>query len=255
MVRFGRFWNSGATSSAAIASSNMARTSSASAPSGGWNSWRLATCIGCSRDSAMRNSELVGDIGSNMGDPATVAGDLREASGPAAVPGAPVPDLSPLLPRPRGLWFIGGEPDGKEGTSMIDFDDLRDKAEDFVEEHATQIDSGIDKAAEFAGKKYGHGEQIDKGAAKLKEFLPGDEPDERDAGRPGRAGGPPRQAQGRQAGKRPHGGGNAQRGAGKGRQGGGQARSRRGRLTPPSCGVRSGTRRRHQPACSGRPSA
>ncbi|HET6878461.1 MAG TPA: antitoxin [Jatrophihabitans sp.] len=61
---------------------------------------------------------------------------------------------------------------------MVDFDELRAKTEDFLEEHADQVDSGIDKAADFATKKYGHAQQIDKGAGKLKEFLPGNDAEE-----------------------------------------------------------------------------
>lgn len=61
---------------------------------------------------------------------------------------------------------------------MVDFDELRAKAEGFLEEHADQVDGGIDKAAEFAAKKYGHAQEIDTGAEKLKEFLPGTGADE-----------------------------------------------------------------------------
>lgn len=98
---------------------------------------------------------------------------------------------------------------------MIDFDNLRDKAEEFVEEHATQIDSGIDKAAEFAGKKYGHDDQIDKGAAKLKEFLPGGDAEEQARGRQAHGGG----GQGPRGGQGQHRGGQGGRG-GPGRRGG-----------------------------------
>ena len=64
--RRARFWNSGATSVLASAWSNSALTSCAVAPSGGWNSCRLPTCIGCSRVSASRNSALCGGIGTSM---------------------------------------------------------------------------------------------------------------------------------------------------------------------------------------------
>src|SRR3954451_23919309 len=74
--RQGRFWNSGATSSFAISSSNIRRMSSASAPSGGAKSCRLPTCIGCSRDSASRKSESVGGIGSSIVRSSLVGVDL-----------------------------------------------------------------------------------------------------------------------------------------------------------------------------------
>lgn len=109
---------------------------------------------------------------------------------------------------------------------MVDFDGLRAKAEDFLEDHAEQVDGGIDKAAEFAAKKYGHAQQIDQGADKLKEFLPGNDAEEArgDAapargagehtarggpGHPGRSG---QQGRGRQQGR---GGQDGRRGAGR----------------------------------------
>ena len=58
---------------------------------------------------------------------------------------------------------------------MVDFDSLRDKAENLAEEHAEQIDDAIDKAADFLGNKVGHEAQVDQGAEKLKSFLPGGE--------------------------------------------------------------------------------
>jgi hypothetical protein len=61
---------------------------------------------------------------------------------------------------------------------MIDFEHLRDQATEFVEEHSDQIDSGIDKAAGMAGRRYGHRDQIEQGADKLKDLLPADQADE-----------------------------------------------------------------------------
>jgi hypothetical protein len=58
---------------------------------------------------------------------------------------------------------------------MVDFDALRDKAEDFAREHDEQIDSGIDKAADLLGNKVGHEQQIRQGADKLKDVLPDDD--------------------------------------------------------------------------------
>ena len=42
--------------------SYMSRTKSGPEPSGGSNSCRPATCMGCSRDSPIRNIESVGEI-------------------------------------------------------------------------------------------------------------------------------------------------------------------------------------------------
>jgi hypothetical protein len=51
---------------------------------------------------------------------------------------------------------------------MVDFDSLRSKAEAFIDKNEEKIDDGIDKAADAAGKKFGHGDQLDKAADKLK---------------------------------------------------------------------------------------
>lgn len=54
---------------------------------------------------------------------------------------------------------------------MVDFDDLKKDAEKFVDEHETQVDEGIDKAAHLAGEKFGHEKQLDEAAEKLKGFT------------------------------------------------------------------------------------
>lgn len=54
---------------------------------------------------------------------------------------------------------------------MVDFDNLRRKAEGFIEDHEDQIDKGIDKAAGAAGKRFGHQGEIDKAADKLQELT------------------------------------------------------------------------------------
>ena len=56
---------------------------------------------------------------------------------------------------------------------MVDFGELKSKAEKLAEEHAGQVDNAIDKAADLLGGKFGHESQVDKGAEKLKDLLPG----------------------------------------------------------------------------------
>lgn len=56
---------------------------------------------------------------------------------------------------------------------MVDFDGMRDKAEDAAGKHSEQVDGGIDKAGDAAGEKFGHDEQIDKGSQKLEDMIPG----------------------------------------------------------------------------------
>jgi hypothetical protein len=78
---------------------------------------------------------------------------------------------------------------------MIDFDNLREKAEELAQQHADQIDKGIDEAARMAGKKYGHGQQFEQAADKLEEMVTGsDDAEARKA--PGKRGGPSGQRQG-----------------------------------------------------------
>lgn len=45
---------------------------------------------------------------------------------------------------------------------MVDFGELKDKAEGFVEEHADQVKQGVDKAGDFVADKIGHEEQVEK---------------------------------------------------------------------------------------------
>lgn len=54
---------------------------------------------------------------------------------------------------------------------MVDFDELKNKAEGLLHEHGDQVEAGIDKAAELAGQKFGHEDQIDNAAEKLKGFV------------------------------------------------------------------------------------
>lgn len=57
----------------------------------------------------------------------------------------------------------------------MDFDQLKDKAGDLLNEHGDQIEKGLDKAAEIAKDKLGHDEQIEAGVDKLKGLIPGGE--------------------------------------------------------------------------------
>jgi hypothetical protein len=57
----------------------------------------------------------------------------------------------------------------------MDLGDLAGKAKDLVEEHADQVDDGIDKAADLIDDKTDgkYGDKIDTAAEKLKDVLPG----------------------------------------------------------------------------------
>lgn len=60
-----------------------------------------------------------------------------------------------------------------EGVPHVNFDEIKNKALDLAEEHHDKVDQGIDAAANFASQKFGHDEQIDSVAEKIKDMLPG----------------------------------------------------------------------------------
>lgn len=85
---------------------------------------------------------------------------------------------------------------------MVDFDDLKGKAESLLSEHGDQVDDGIDKLADLAGKKFGHAGQIDQAAEKIKGFVAEqqDGPGESGGSQRGPGGAQRRQGGGRRAG-------------------------------------------------------
>ena len=54
----------------------------------------------------------------------------------------------------------------------INFDDLKNKAQDLVKEHGDKIEDGVEKAGDFAKKKFGHDEQVDKVVDKIQGAIP-----------------------------------------------------------------------------------
>lgn len=54
----------------------------------------------------------------------------------------------------------------------INFDDLKNKAQDLVEKHGDKIEQGVGKAGEVAKDKFGHGEQVDKVVDKIQGAIP-----------------------------------------------------------------------------------
>ena len=60
----------------------------------------------------------------------------------------------------------------------INFDELKDKASNLVEKHGEKIEEGVEKAGEFAKKKFGHDEQVDKVVDKIQSVIP-DKPSDR----------------------------------------------------------------------------
>jgi hypothetical protein len=60
----------------------------------------------------------------------------------------------------------------------INFDELKNKAQDLVKEHGDKIESGVEKAGDFAKKKFGHEDQVDKVVDKIQSAIP-DRPEEK----------------------------------------------------------------------------
>lgn len=54
---------------------------------------------------------------------------------------------------------------------MVDFGELKDKAEDLVGDHADQIKDGVEKAADFVADKIGHEETVDKVEGAISGFV------------------------------------------------------------------------------------
>ena len=54
---------------------------------------------------------------------------------------------------------------------MVDFGELKDKAEGFVAEHSDQVKGGVEKVGDFIEGKIGHGDKIDAAQEKVSGFL------------------------------------------------------------------------------------
>ncbi|HEY0452258.1 antitoxin [Actinophytocola sp.] len=54
----------------------------------------------------------------------------------------------------------------------IDFGELKNKAEGLVEKHGDKIEQGVEKAGDFAKKRFGHDEQVDKVVDKIQDAIP-----------------------------------------------------------------------------------
>ncbi|CAM3870532.1 antitoxin [Kibdelosporangium persicum] len=54
----------------------------------------------------------------------------------------------------------------------MNFDELRNKAQDLVNQHGGKIEEGVEKAGEFAKQKFGHEAQIDSVVGKIQDMIP-----------------------------------------------------------------------------------
>lgn len=54
---------------------------------------------------------------------------------------------------------------------MVDFGELKDKAQGLVEEHGDQIKQGVGKAGDFVAEKVGHEDQVEKVEGAIGGFI------------------------------------------------------------------------------------
>ncbi|ALG05729.1 hypothetical protein ALI144C_41905 [Actinosynnema sp. ALI-1.44] len=54
----------------------------------------------------------------------------------------------------------------------INFDELKNKAQDLVKEHGDKIEDGVEKVGEFAKKKFGHEDKVDSVVDKIQDMIP-----------------------------------------------------------------------------------
>ena len=54
----------------------------------------------------------------------------------------------------------------------IDFNELKNKAQDLVKEHGDKIEDGVEKVGEFAKKKFGHEDKVDSVVDKIQDMIP-----------------------------------------------------------------------------------
>jgi hypothetical protein len=95
-----------------------------------------------------------------------VGSQRRNVEGPRRA----VPPLAfPTRRAPRVRWQSWSSPDRHEERTMSMFD----KAKDLLNEHADQVDEGIDKLGDLVDEKTGgeHADKVDTAQEKLKEGL------------------------------------------------------------------------------------
>jgi MT0933-like antitoxin protein len=68
----------------------------------------------------------------------------------------------------------------------INFDELKNKAEELVKQHGDKIEQGVEKAGDFAKQKFGHGQQVDSVVDKIQDLIP-DRPQQGAEPKPGEA--------------------------------------------------------------------
>lgn len=98
-------------------------------------------------------------------------GNVRELDGPVFQAGGSVIVRS-AVGREGPLRYPGTE---SAEEHPVNFDEIKNKASELLEQNHEKVDEGIDKVAGFAAEKFGHEDQVKSVAEKAKDFLPGGE--------------------------------------------------------------------------------
>jgi hypothetical protein len=59
-----------------------------------------------------------------------------------------------------------------KGIRQVDFDALKGKAEELLNEHGDKVEAAAEKVGEIVKERYGHDEQVDQVLGKLKDLIP-----------------------------------------------------------------------------------
>lgn len=54
----------------------------------------------------------------------------------------------------------------------IDFNELKNKAQDLLKDHGDKIEDGVEKVGEFAKQKFGHEDKVDSVVDKIQDMIP-----------------------------------------------------------------------------------
>lgn len=54
----------------------------------------------------------------------------------------------------------------------IDFNEMKNKAQNLAEKHGDKIEQGVQKAGDFAKDKFGHDDKVDKAVDKIQQNIP-----------------------------------------------------------------------------------
>jgi hypothetical protein len=60
----------------------------------------------------------------------------------------------------------------------MNFDEMKEKATDFAQEHSDKVKDAADKAGDAAKERFGHDDQVDSATEKVEGFL-GDDKDDK----------------------------------------------------------------------------